>query len=601
MSLIAEESAAASPGERLLVWALVATALAACFVRLFFGVDLTDEAYYAALASVFANGNLPFRDNWDAHQTSAILYTPLVMAYRAFQGDFSGLILFMRLMFFCYNILFGMLLYCLLRRPLGFKALLLALPLAVFAPYSLYTFSYNSLHYSLATAGCFLVFGATLSSGRRRMALLAAAGAAHGLAVFAYPSALALFILNAAIVLVLFRNLEPQEHCRRGLHAFLAYTLAAAVTLAALLAGLALYVGVPALVQGVQGFLAYNDELYRVLSPRMRWIKIGQLFLLPFTPFFLIKVILIAAWNAVLLKQFKKSKNAFLMYLTGGFLLLIAYVALRLPAGAANGNNLYGLSEFTAFSALAAPWLRFHTVRHRKLFDLLLITVGLPSTALWLESFWVSMARASTCSYLLVAPSLLTAVFIALLVEEHWQPRRPSFSPRRASAAAGLACLAAVSGLFLFLFYGTVYRDGRIWTLTSWLETGLYRGIFTLPARQQALQRLDSTLARIADPSKTVLALDHAPYFYPMSRMRPCTPSCMEVTCTHYGKPLWQPAFLFFGTHGGWPDRIVLLGEDGNKVLEIPGFELGDFIREHYAEIYRDDSEPFRRRVLDRR
>lgn len=594
----------------LLLSFFVLSILAIFLVRLLLGVELTDEAYYTALAARFTLGDHPFLNNWDVHQTSAILYSPLVSAFRAINGDFSGVILFMRLAAFAFKLAFAGAVFFLLKRTLGRKALLVALPLAIFAPYSLCVLSYNTLNYSLVTLGCFLVFSAAAGGGSGKRIRLVAAGSLHGLAVFAYPATLALTVFNTVAVHFLFRP-EKNASVRPGLKPALLYSLSCAAALAAMILMVVFNTGWDALLEGLNGLSAFSHEFYHAISPHFRLIKTGQLILLPLDSFFLTKFVAITAFNAILYQNFRNGKTAFVLFLVTGYLLMVLYVGSLILSKAAGGGDIAVLSEFTVFSALMAPVFRFYTGRYRKLFDLLLITVGAPAVLLWLGSFWVSMARLSTAGYLLISPALLSPLFIAILAGEHWPASRmalgfhgfrfPPLSPSLVSAAAGAIWLAVVPGLFLFAFYGSVFRDGPVWTLTQKVKSGIYRGLYTQPERAAKIERLEGSLRRFEEPSKSLMVLDHAPYAYLMTGMKPCTPFCWDVTLSHYGKQTSDLAFLYFNRTGSLPDRLFLIGEEGKKVLDTPGFELGVFIRANYIEIYRDSTEPFTLRVMDRK
>ena len=60
---------------RFAVWVLLAVALVVTAKRIFFGLDI-DEEYSVALIYRLGNGDLPLKEMWEPHQTSAILATP---------------------------------------------------------------------------------------------------------------------------------------------------------------------------------------------------------------------------------------------------------------------------------------------------------------------------------------------------------------------------------------------------------------------------------------------------------------------------------------------------------------------------------------------
>lgn len=72
-------------------WALFAAAVLALFFRLPFGVDITDEAFYAAEPYLIARGAVPLVDNWSQTPLTFLLTAPLVWLYVRLSGGTEGL------------------------------------------------------------------------------------------------------------------------------------------------------------------------------------------------------------------------------------------------------------------------------------------------------------------------------------------------------------------------------------------------------------------------------------------------------------------------------------------------------------------------------
>jgi hypothetical protein len=67
----------------------------AAYIRLYYGVDIEDEAFYAVLPYRFVLGDLPFVDELNVQQFSAGLTILPVKAWIWLQGSTFGLILFL--------------------------------------------------------------------------------------------------------------------------------------------------------------------------------------------------------------------------------------------------------------------------------------------------------------------------------------------------------------------------------------------------------------------------------------------------------------------------------------------------------------------------
>src|SRR4051794_36130681 len=105
-----------SHAERLLRFCIIAFVLFYAIIRLFRGVDFTDEAYYTAVAFRFALGDQPFVDQILVQQTAFLLFTPLVWLFHWLTGGTQGLVLFLRVMTLAFNISVAAVVYRVLRR-----------------------------------------------------------------------------------------------------------------------------------------------------------------------------------------------------------------------------------------------------------------------------------------------------------------------------------------------------------------------------------------------------------------------------------------------------------------------------------------------------
>jgi len=135
-----------------LIFSLIAIFLLSIF-RIFFGVDFTDESFYLAVGHAFNLGNIPFVDEFYIQQTAALYLAPFQKVYLTLNGSTSGIVLFFRFILLLNNFLIAIFFYWHLKsiKPTEdqpddkISALLTALPIFVFAPYSIYQLSYNTL------------------------------------------------------------------------------------------------------------------------------------------------------------------------------------------------------------------------------------------------------------------------------------------------------------------------------------------------------------------------------------------------------------------------------------------------------------------------
>lgn len=142
--------------KQLFHFAVAFSVLIFCFLvrRLFYGVDLTDEAFYCALAKTFSQGRRPFLDELLAVPTSAMTLVPLTRMFLFFSKAGDGIVLFFRLVYFAALITSCFFIFRRLKQHIGdAEALLTATLTMSFWPFALPTLSYNTLGTLFANFG----------------------------------------------------------------------------------------------------------------------------------------------------------------------------------------------------------------------------------------------------------------------------------------------------------------------------------------------------------------------------------------------------------------------------------------------------------------
>jgi hypothetical protein len=164
---------------------LLATALT--YARLYFGVDLDDEAFHVVVPYRYVLGARPFVDEINITQVGAgLLAYPFFAAYYHLVG-LDGIILFSRHLYFLFALGIAAAVFFSLRVLL--RSAVLVLPISLFAlafiPHNRPSLNYDALGSGFFTAGCFLGIAYTENHRRRYLVL---AGLTHGLSVFSYPT-----------------------------------------------------------------------------------------------------------------------------------------------------------------------------------------------------------------------------------------------------------------------------------------------------------------------------------------------------------------------------------------------------------------------------
>lgn len=143
---------------KLIAIGLCASIFCFLYYRLFFGVDLTDEALYNALPLAFARGRRPYIDELMVVQSASLLLQPLVHFFLSLQKTGEGLVLFMRHCFFALSILATYSCFCYQRKYLPLiPALLGSFLVLSFWPFSIPSLSYNTMGMLFLLMGTVLV------------------------------------------------------------------------------------------------------------------------------------------------------------------------------------------------------------------------------------------------------------------------------------------------------------------------------------------------------------------------------------------------------------------------------------------------------------
>jgi len=198
--------------------------LAALAFRVTLGVDLGDEAYYAAFIDGWLKDGLGKSPFLMVHQTADLVVYPLALLYRAMRGNADGLVLFLRLLYLTVSALSAACLYRAIAPYRGRAlALLAALFSLLFIPFSLPAPSYNTIG-MMSLVGALSLFAAGISQASPQRLEPAWAGLPRSLwfsglwwavACVAYPPMLAPLMAALALSLVALRNDAQRSLVRR--------------------------------------------------------------------------------------------------------------------------------------------------------------------------------------------------------------------------------------------------------------------------------------------------------------------------------------------------------------------------------------------------
>jgi hypothetical protein len=526
-----------------IVLGVCAIAAVLTYVRLYFGVDLGDEAFHVVVPYRFALGARPFVDEVNFSQEGAgLLALPFIALYHQVVG-LDGIILFSRHLYFVFALSVTLAVFLSLRTLLN--STLLALPISLltlaFIPLNLPSPNYNGLANGFFTAGCFL--GLAYTQNRRRKYLLLG-GFAHGLAIFAYPTiAIAVAVYGGAFYFL----------SGRSGRTFAQYIGAVALPCVVWL-GVFLSHGVTA--------ARHELDLTRA-SQSARGVGVDRALSIArdaASAFPLAPLALGAFVAAMLLRHRRQNLSIALLFLMP---------ILAMPARPFDLSHTTASSHLVANLGLLALPL-FYAVRTNRLARKLMVGAWIPAFVAAVVISWSTGEGGGHQGVGFLAAAITFAILLAMVVEsiaQSTQATRPVFtSPLYVSLVPLIALVA--------LQFGSANHDESPLSLTTRIGSGPYAGLLTTSANANFLDSLTHGLEQTTSPQCGVLFYYDLPAGYLLTDRPPDTNTAFLYDYKSF-TGVYDPALLdYYAENGGLPDVAV-------RVTRIPAY-VGTG-RPHYA------------------
>ncbi len=528
--------------------------LAACFLRLSYGVDFTDESYYVGMSYNFALGGAPFKDELCPHQGAALLVTPLVRLWLHFEGSSAGLVGFLRRVHFAGTLLTAAAVALRARRhrPATALGLVGGTLVVTFVFCGIASPSYNTIGCNALVAGLLLV---SLAPESQRPALLLASGTAVlSLGAFAYPTlAIPSGVMLGGTAWLLVRRRTP-GYGRALASAACVGGLATALVISLLLgtdpedrARVRTYVLASQPRDFLHGAASVARDIASLWRAGLVLVCLGALALRG-------PRVLGRAWPAafgvvavacsVLLRESDRLPS-------GGVLVTVAPV-LALPALLMHRTDDHALTLVWATSLLAGA----------------------------VSSLTSTNGAANACLGLL--PGGVAAVL--LLADASAALPGPE---RRGSRSLLLATIVAIAVIQVFNQYGYVYRDDPLETLDARIDAGPWRGLRTTERRRRLVEDLARDLGAVARaPDASLISFGDFPAGYLFTTLRPSGLTAWALPedpqrkerphLRRWWATLWPDVVLSFHPNGAPPDTLgeTFLGRGYRPVVVRSDYTL---------------------------
>ena len=494
--------------------------VALTYVRLYFGVDFTDESFYTAVPYRFALGARPLIDETNiVPQTPSVLLYPFMALWKSIVG-LDGLVLYARHLHLFFSATIAFALFISLRRILAdrsFSAVLAGAAIA-YVPFGIHGLSYNALAAAFFAAGSFLGLAWLYGGGRRT---LTPSGVAHGLAIFAYPT----FVLPVACffaTLYLAARPRPLRSLTPGLVAAAISTLVTVVFF--------VHRGVGTIHDLVQ--VNTGDRRSRWRDPRDRRDPVLRL----------------RELHAQVPRRTAAHRRRWPSCLEAG--------GKRAPAAASPVDRATGgfgtsasANEFVTNAGLLAPGV-FLLIRYSVVGKRLLAVVWLPAATAGLTTSLSSANGGINAAIGFFPAMIVTGALLGLALQQAGCARvwPLDMAPAVALLAIGVA-----------LQYLSVYRDAGMRHLTVPVTDGAYAGLYTTREKRDFLTALDRDLAAVSASDCRILFYDTFPAGYLLGHGRSATNATWLVDVADDQEARYQRVLLEYYEGRGLPDIVVRL------------------------------------------
>lgn len=178
--------------------------------RLFFGMDIADEVLNICNSYRLMNGNHFLVDVWDYYQLGDSFLAPFVWIYVKLNGSAEGIVLACRLFYLGLTAVVGTVAYWVLKDYFSnfYARISVCFAVVFYAPFSMYYLWYDTAGQLFFLLGVLFLLK-DLKSPARKWEIIA--GLFHGFMVIAYPSALAIVMVELIFFFVVNRKRDKKH------------------------------------------------------------------------------------------------------------------------------------------------------------------------------------------------------------------------------------------------------------------------------------------------------------------------------------------------------------------------------------------------------
>lgn len=578
-------------------------------VRLFFGAELSDEAYAVAETYMVSEGALPFVNNWSQMPGFTLILAPFVKLYTLIVGGTDGIFLFFRFLSFFINALTAITVSYVLKEHIkSLRVLALCSLIYVCATGWDYVgaFRGDRLAIDLLAVGVMLLVRFYTDSSKNRWGLFAG-GIFLALAVLCYP---VVAVEVCYFVIVIIYLCHKKEKSYKSLLWFIAGALLATVVVVGYLSinsgFFDIFRGIRYLLNDVTYFQLKNDSSDKLTGYFKDMVhQVLYLLLLSVGCFMCIMV----AGFIIFRKNFVKKDSEYYcikrIYLARvGLISLIGGICLDhllqiWRYGTADNINISIMAM--TIETFAVPFVWLFIKNSKSLCRFLMGFIWFP-TYIWVVVTGVGTYSSMSGRHpLLKNAAFLLGVFVYFAIcDVFFDISNTKDSENEVYDNTGMIyklfvkavlvmMMAAILFTYLFNSYTYVYRDDSVWRLNTVVSAGPYKGMRTTDIRAQGLIELDRIIDSYVEEDDYVLAMDNDPFIYLMSKGKICTPCTWDQALYSYGFDQPDLYYDYFKVIGTEPTKIIYFNYGRDEIMSIDiEYKFNEYVRNNYELIYED-------------
>lgn len=537
-------------------------------IRVFYGTELTDEAFYVSDALTMMHGNVYYAYNNYSYGTGGVfLMIPFLFIYEIFVPDNAGVFLYTRIcyMFFWYTIM--ILGYRILKKDFKKSSALLVTGFMI--TYAggggTYNFSYNTVPCALAYITGLTIYDAIEHENKFSRVKLIVSGFMMGIAVLGHLG-YAVAVVSFMVV-ILIRTKGLKEKARNILYC----TIGGIAEIFVVTVPIILQTSLSKLIAGIDNKLhpyptetMYQgtalDKIAAVIEAYKQYIPY-LIFVFVFVFFFFIRFL---RENK---KRLTKKGYVILAASVAMFLLTTHFCMMQIRTNSAIVNWYWGFSASIGivFLLCMLEFRKYPVILYLGLYPIVFAFVSIMSID----------SSTSTGRFTVAVPAM--AIYFLILHNEEIK-----FTNAIVTVSV-IGCILSMG----INNYRYVYRDEHIAVLDHKVEYGVYKGIYTTQARAYDLPELEKYLNSIVDENEYYAFRDNVPAGYLMMHTGiMCDKATWDCMNYSYHKNAPSNLYEFYQRRGAFPQKYIYVdyGRDENLSIEDEDYKFNEFIYNYYKK-----------------